>query len=102
MLQSFGRLATNGGTVALGAATVRLSNSSGAATSSHVGNAALAIAADEIDLASGGKTLAGFSTVALTARQVMTLQGSGSLDVGSAALTLTAPQLLVGTGPCRQ
>ncbi len=82
--------------------TVTLENSVGGVVSAGpAGNARLSLNANDIILGSGAKVLLGFDVVALNATHQLTGQGAGSLDAGSAAVTVVSP-VLTGRGGASQ
>ncbi|WP_324614995.1 filamentous haemagglutinin family protein [Hyphomicrobium album] len=65
------------------------------------GHGSLNLSAGELVFGQGAKALRGFDTVAFTGTTRIVGEGNGTLDAGSAALTLTAP-LLTGRGGATQ
>jgi filamentous hemagglutinin len=65
------------------------------------GTVRLSLNADEIVLGSGAKVLRGFDTVTLNAGRQITGQGNGSIDAGTASVTLVSP-VVTGRGGASQ
>lgn len=86
---------SDGGALAIEAPTVTFVNTvaDGSAEFS-AGSGTLTVAADEVRFGEGAKTLAGFGTVAMTARRGMTGEGEGSFDFGSLDVELNTPVFL--------
>ncbi len=91
-------VAQNGGTVTLGADTVRLVNSGIAPPTIVAGTGSLQVNATNIDLGSGDKVLSGFASANFAASQEIAFVNTGSLASGSANLGFNAPRVLVGAG----
>ena len=92
-------LKSDGGSVAIGGGTVNFVNSSGGSPSpSAPGSGTLTIAAQNIDLGQGDKSLSGFAGAALSATQQILLQNGGSLNAGAANLLLATDQITVANG----
>lgn len=90
------------GTISVAGKTIALQNSGGSfGNPGMVGTVQLALNADEIVLGSGAKALRGFDTVTLTANRQITGEGSGSIDAGTAAVTLASP-VVTGRGGASQ
>lgn len=80
-------------TVRLQAAHLTLRNTTAGAAGSSAAGGKLELLADELVLGVGDKTIAGFGDVALTGIRRIVADGNGSLDAGTAALTLRSPVL---------
>lgn len=95
---SAGTFVGNGGTVTMSAPTIAFSNDLGAtAATAASGSASLNVKANQIDLGTGAKALAGFESVNMTASGGIVGQNSGSFNMGSAHVTLAAPVYLADT-----
>lgn len=84
--------------VTLSANKIDLVNSGVAAGAAQSGSGRLTLQAQTISLGDGAKTIDGVSSVSLTGTDQVTITGSGSLDLGAAALQLDTPRILVSTG----
>ncbi len=92
-------VASDSSIITLKAATVDLVNSGVASTkNAAAGNSSFNVEASNLIIDAGSKQLSGFSTVTLTGTQQVDLVGTGSFDLGSAALNIGAPRILVSTG----
>ncbi|SAI37288.1 Heme:hemopexin utilization protein A [Bordetella ansorpii] len=80
------------------ATRLTLQNTGAQAAGAGVGSGRLELMADELVLGAGNKSISGFGQVLLTGRQRIVGEGSGGLDAGAAALTLSAPVLQGGAG----
>lgn len=81
---------------------ITLKNSGGTLTEPGVvDQSTLTINAGQLTLGSGAKRVRGFTHVALNSTSALIGDGSGSLDAGAAAITLTAP-LLTGRNAANQ
>ncbi|MDR3659527.1 MAG: filamentous hemagglutinin family protein [Mycobacterium sp.] len=93
---------SNGGTTTITAGNIVLKDSQSTPnTTGAIGGAGGSLALDvsgTITFGAGTKTFAGFATIAATAGTEMLFTGTGSLDVGAAAVTLTAPALVADNG----
>ena len=90
------------GAITVSGGTIALENSSGTFSSpGAVGNVLLSLNADEIVLGGGAKALRGFDAVSLNAGRQITGQGTGSLDAGTAAVTMNSP-VITGRGGASQ
>lgn len=93
-LDSAGLVGHTADAVAIRSATLRLVNSgSTLGVPSDPGSGALTLAADEVVLGRGGKSLVGFATVELGGARRIVGEGTGSLDAGAAGLVLETPVL---------
>ena len=82
--------------------TIALQNSGGTpGNAGAAGPVRLSLNADEIILGSGAKVLRGFETITLNAGRQITGQGNGSIDAGTAAVTLVSP-VVTGRGGASQ
>ncbi len=82
------------GTVAVAGDTIVLQNSGGVFTEPGVATqGALTVTANELVLGEGDKVLRGFGSVALTGINAIIGDGHGSLNAGTAIVTLTTPVL---------
>jgi filamentous hemagglutinin len=99
---SAGIVGYGSGVIAVNGDTIALQNSAGSFVSpGALGNAVLSLDANEIVLGGGAKTLRGFDAVTLTASGQIIGQGTGSLDAGTASVTMTSP-LITGRGGASQ
>ena len=80
-------------TVKVQASHLTLQNTGAPSTGTGAGGGRLELAADELVLGEGEKTLSGFDRVLLSASRRIVGEGTGGLDAGTAALTLRAPAL---------
>jgi filamentous hemagglutinin family protein len=81
------------GTVQVQASHLTLQNTGAPSIGSGARGGRLELAAGELVLGEGGKTLSGFDHVLLSASRRIVGEGSGGLDAGTATLTLRAPVL---------
>ncbi|WP_428382606.1 filamentous haemagglutinin family protein [Nevskia ramosa] len=96
---SAGSFSSDGGTVALKAASLSFSNDLGATVPAAVaGSGLLKLNADEIVFGAGSKSLSGFASVDATANKGVRLQGVGNFDFGNAPVNLATPLLIAETG----
>ncbi|WP_441242473.1 filamentous haemagglutinin family protein [Tardiphaga sp. 768_D3_N2_1] len=101
-LDSAGLVGYGGSTIVVTGDSLTLDNSGGSFIEpAGTGHVQLALNANEIVLGAGSKALRGFDSVALTASRQIVGQGNGSIDGGSAAMSLTAP-LMTGRGGASQ
>ena len=90
------------GAIAVTGKTIAFQNSGGTfANPGAVGTVQLSLTADEIVLGSGAKALRGFDAVMLRANRQITGEGNGSIDAGTAAVTLMSP-VVTGRGGASQ
>ncbi|PMS21760.1 filamentous hemagglutinin [Trinickia dabaoshanensis] len=89
---------TGDGNVTLNAKQIAFTNDMGApeATAS-LGNGTLTVNAPEIDFGAGTKNASGFGSVTMNATSGIAGQGSGTFDLGAAAVVLSAPVFLADT-----
>lgn len=80
-------------TVQLRASRLTLQNTGAQAAGVGTGSGRLELMADELVLGVGDKSISGFDQVLLSASQRIVGVGTGGLDAGTAALTLSAPVL---------
>ncbi len=80
-------------TVKVQAAKLTLRNTGAPLAEAGTGHGRLELRADELVLGVGDKTVSGFDHVMLSGDEGIMAEGSGSLDTGSAALSLRAPVL---------
>ena len=96
---SGGSFESGGGTAAIGAPLVILSNDLGAPSSNGASSSgSLVIQGKEIELGGGDTTFTGFGAVTLAASNGIVGVGIGSFDFGGAALVLKTPVLASGAG----
>lgn len=101
-LDSAGLVGYGGSTIVVTGDSLTLDNSGGSFVEpAGTGHVQLSLSASEIVLGSGSKALRGFDSVALNASRQIVGQGNGSVDAGSAAMSLTAP-LITGRGGASQ
>nr|WP_246781458.1 filamentous hemagglutinin N-terminal domain-containing protein [Rhodoblastus sphagnicola] len=95
-----GGLYGDGAAVGISATAIMLSNSRGSAAGASLGaGGGLAVnASSTITLGAGTKLLDGFAGVVLTAGEKIIFAGSGSLDAGTAAVTLATPNVVAAAG----
>ncbi|GGF44197.1 hypothetical protein GCM10011611_58280 [Aliidongia dinghuensis] len=87
------------GHVVLTAPKLAFTNEAGAPVgTASAGPGSLTVNAGELDLGTGAKAFSGFGTVAFNATNGIVGQGSGSFDLGGAAVNLAAPVFIAGTG----
>lgn len=89
------------GQVSLTGSKIAFTNDLGAPTtavSAGANTGRLTVAAAEIDLGAGSKSLAGFGAVTVAAAGGVIGQGSGAFDLGGADATFAAPVFLADTG----
>jgi filamentous hemagglutinin family protein len=82
--------------VTLGANTVFLTNSGDGQVITTAGLNNITIVADEIQLGSGDKSLAGFKSASFVATGLISARDAGSLSGGEGSLTFQTPLFLVG------
>ncbi|WP_273456570.1 beta strand repeat-containing protein, partial [Nevskia ramosa] len=96
---SAGSFSSDGGTVALKAASLSFSNDLGATVPAAVaGSGLLKLSAEEIVFGAGSKSLSGFASVDATANKGVRLQGVGNFDFGNTPVNLATPLLIAETG----
>ncbi|MDC7787036.1 filamentous hemagglutinin family protein [Rhodoplanes sp. TEM] len=101
VLDTAGLVGYTSGTVTVAAGTIALQNTSGRYAGTSTSSGTLVVAADDLVLAAGDKTLGGFAAVTLSGATTIRGLGTGSLDAGSAGLTLAAP-LITSEGGSNQ
>ncbi|KZD24080.1 filamentous haemagglutinin family protein [Tardiphaga robiniae] len=90
------------GAIAVTGKTIAFQNSGGSfGNPGMVGTGQLSLNADEIVLGGGAKALRGFDTVTLNASHQITGEGNGSIDAGTASVTLVSP-VVTGRGGASQ
>jgi filamentous hemagglutinin family protein len=88
--------------IAITGGVITLENSGGGSNAAAgTGAGTLALTADELILGAGSKRIDGFEAVTLTGRKRIVGEGNGTLDSGSAAVTLATP-ILTGRGGAAQ
>lgn len=98
-MDATGLVGHSAGVITMTGTAIVLRNTVGALVDPGVApQGTFAIDAGEIILGSGAKTLRGFSTVTLAAARRVTGQGTGSLDLGSAALSIATPVITAKNG----
>ncbi|MCK9913468.1 filamentous hemagglutinin family protein [Microbacteriaceae bacterium K1510] len=84
--------------IAVSGGQIALINSGGGTATAGSGSGTLTLAADELILGAGTKTISGFDHVVLWGRRQITGQGNGGIDAGAAALTVDTPLLTGRSG----
>ncbi|MGX9428578.1 MULTISPECIES: two-partner secretion domain-containing protein [Bradyrhizobium] len=78
--------------------SIALINSGGGTATAGTGSGTLTLAADQLILGAGTKTISGFDHVVMAGRRQITGQGNGGIDTGMAALTIDTPLLTGRSG----
>ncbi len=78
--------------------SIALINSGGGTATAGTGSGTPTLAADQLILGAGTKTISGFDHVVMAGRRQITGQGNGGIDTGMAALTIDTPLLTGRSG----